>query len=209
MEKIDIKEVVEYRDHLYNELTSLIQKIQGIDQRNPQRIKQVERIRSINKELEKIESLYARLAIFNADEFSHFMTQFLILTEGNYVRTRIHPRNSTKATHYVISSKETKEFLKEHIKTSDDVERFFRAKTPSDVTKIEGPTVYPFDKSLKMKNDFAKHPRLKDAIYEFMQIKASFPAFLDTEIFDIVLNNTLRRNLKRSEDLYYKKRRES
>ena len=209
MNKVNIMHIVEYRDELHQELTRKLQILKGLDKSHPNRPNVVQRIRQINEELAIIERLYQSLANFQSEEFTDFMTKFLLLTEGSFVRSVFSAKNSKVPSHYVISSKETKEFLKERIRTNRDLETFFRGETPEDVTKFEGATVYPFERSLRMQDKFAKHPRLRLAIYEVMQIKADNPEKRDTEVFSMVLDNTLRRNLKRSEDAYYQKRKES
>ena len=48
-----------------------------------------------------------------------------------------------------------------------------------------------------MKEAFAKHKRLKTAIYELIDIKIKHPELTDQERFEIVLKNTVRRNLNK------------
>ena len=204
---INIKGIAEYRDTIYRELLARLGEVEGGQISQQQRQIDIARIREINKDLKQIEKIYRQYATFQTEAFTDFMAKCLTLTEGGYVRTKFLSDTTSNTTHYVVSSKETREFLRDHIRTREDVERFFRADTPRDVTKFTEQTTYPFDKSLRIKTEYERHPRLKKAIYEVMSIKANHGEISEEKAFDIVLYRILQDNLKKSDDAYFQKRK--
>jgi len=51
-----------------------------------------------------------------------------------------------------------------------------------------------------MKKEYKKHPRLKTAIYELINLKIKHPELTDQERFNKVLDNNMRKNLDRGYD---------
>lgn len=205
MKKAEIIELVQYRNFLLHRLEETIKEQQLAEQDNlltvgtEARIKQMD---DLEEKILEIEKTFKEKGMFHAEGFTSFMTQFLTLTEGNFVRTILRPEYNVDTlgnpTCYVISSKEMREVLKETVKTDQDVVKFLYSKVPEDVTKIVGEVVYPFRRNLRMKHKYAKHPRLKTAIYELMQLRMDNPELSEEECYKIVLENTVRRNLNRS-----------
>ena len=205
MEKVEIIELVKYRNRLYSELKEEI-RLQEIEEQDllktPNREIRLQRMKYLKTKLQNIEKIFRETAIFKTDEFVDFMTKFLTLTEGNYVKTKFRPVTTSgeekPVDYYMISYPETRESLKEVIKDQYDLKRFLFGRSPEDVTKFKGPYTYPFKKNSKMKNKYTRHSRLKIAIYELMQLKIDNPNITDEERYNIVLENTVKRNFVNS-----------
>lgn len=204
MENVEIIELVKYRNHLLRELEEEL-RLDELDNNNllhnPNRERRLIRIKSIKERIDEINTIFKETGTFKSDGFATFLAQFLTLTEGEFVKTTFIPTKDGKdgeATFYLVSSPETKELLRETIKTKSDLTKFIYSNSPEDVTKIKGKYVYPFRKNLRMKPKYAKHYRLKYAIYELMQLKYDHPDMTDEERYTIVLENTLKRNFSRN-----------
>ena len=164
MEKVDIVELVKYRNHLYNELEEEI-KLQEIESQNllktPNREIRLQRMKSLKRRLQEVEKIFRETAIFKTDEFVDFMTKFLTLTEGDYVKTKFRPITTNgkekPVEYYMISHPDTRESLKQIIKNEQDLKRFLFGKSPKDVTKFKGPYTYPFKKNSKMRNKYTRY----------------------------------------------------
>ena len=203
-----IIEMVKYRNFLHRALADEI-RAYNVDEQdlllNPRRRIRTQRMSDLKKLIREMEPDFRENATFKTDEFTSFMVQFLTLTEGNFAKTKFRPVSKDgelgDTTYYVISSPETKEALKETIKTDVDLAKFISGKSPEDVTKLRGDYIYPFKKNLRMKDKFARYDRLKIAIYELMQLKMDNPEITDKERYQIVLENTVMRNLKRSDNI--------
>ncbi len=201
MEKVDIIELVKYRNYLHKELKKELRQLEIAEQdllKTPNRQIRLQRMKDIKRKLAEVDKTFRETATFKTEEFVDFMTKFLVLTEGDYVKTRFKPvtisGQEKPVEYYMISHPETRESLKEIIKNQYDLERFLFSKSPEDVTKFKGPYTYPFKKNTKMKNQYKKHYRLKIAIYELMQLKIDNPDITDEERYNIVLENTIKRN---------------
>ena len=200
-----IIEMVKYRNFLHKALAEEI-RAYSVDEQdlllNPRRGIRTQRMSDLKKLVKEMEPTFKETGTFRTDEFTSFMAQFFTLTEGNFVKTKFRPihkdGNLGNITYYVVSSPETKEVLRETIETDLDLAKFIKGDSPEDVTKFKGDYVYPFKNNLRMKDKFARYDRLKIAIYELMQLKLDYPNITDKERYEIVLRNTIRRNLKRN-----------
>lgn len=205
--KVEIIDLVKYRNFLLKNLKEEARDLALAESdplHTPMREIRQQRIKDLCGLLKEIETTFKKVGVFNTDEFTNFMTQFLTLTEEDKVRVRFRPeyKDGTKGNPacYVVCGKETSEILKDVIKTNKDLEDFMNSKTTDDITKIRGEVVYPFKKNLRMKDKYRTHYRLKIAIYELMQLKLDNPEMTDEERYRIVLENTVQRNLKRSNE---------
>ena len=106
---------------------------------------------------------------------------------------------------YFITDSTTKEIIDENIFDEYDLEDFIDSNLSKDTIIIDTFNLYPFNKDLSMKEEYRKHKKIKNAIYELIDLKIKQPELTDEERFQIVLQNTVRRNLNKS----YKKKKES
>lgn len=195
MEKKEIIELVKYRNFLNNALTEEVKELYLAEQDplfTPTREIRTQRIKDFREMLKEVEDRFIETGTFNADLFTTFMAKFLTITEDERMKAKF--KSSDGKSLYVICSPFTLGFLRNSIKTNKDLEKFVNGDATEDVTKIKGEVVYPFDKNLNMKEKYASHYRLKYAIYELMQLKVDHPELSEEERYNIVLNNTLRRN---------------
>ena len=180
--------------------------------------------------LEEIEEIMVEGSKFKSSDFAEFLEIFLSLTEKDYKMTCIkviddvlseRAYNKIKVTGdrskldnipgkwcYFISDEETKEFILTNIIDEYDLEDFEESEASNDTIILKDFNIYPFKIDFKMKEDFAKHKRLKTAIYELIDLKIKNPDLSDQERLQIVLNNTIRRNLNRGYS-YQKKKKSS
>lgn len=215
MKKPEIIEIVETRNSLQEELETLFEewekhKNDPLEAQNQE--VRFSRIKVIRQQLSQIEMIFRDLAIFDTDKFTTFMTQFLTLTEKTYAKTKLNMQGSFKGvypTRIIISTPEYKENLENKIHSNKDIEKEFNKPTRDDVIRFNGGKIYPFRKDLKMKNKFAKHQRLKIAIYELMQLRMDHPELTEEESYEIVLNSTVVRNLNRSDQAYFDRKKGS
>ncbi len=200
----EIIELVQYRNFLYRCMKRELRNCKIAERRELKSVGREIRLNSLREIQDRIydlEDTFRKNGTFKSEEFADFLTQFLTLTETDTVKTSFRPTLSTgetkDITHYVICSPEIRDILKENVKTDIDLARFWKTKTNEDIIKISGDTVYPFNNNLKMSSQFRRHKRLKIAIYELMQLKIDNPEITDKERYEIVLNNTIKRNLRR------------
>ena len=106
---------------------------------------------------------------------------------------------------YFITDSTTKEIIDENIFDEYDLEDFIDSNLSKDTIIIDTFNLYPFNKDLAMKEEYRKHKKIKNAIYELIDLKIKQPELTDEERFQIILQNTVRRNLNKS----YKKKKES
>ena len=197
MEKVEIIELVKYRNFLHQQLNQEIVSLEFAEKdllHTPNREIRLQRMKDLRNQIREIEPIFKENGSFKTDEFTDFMAKFLSLTEQSSVKSKWKGTDK-KATYYVVSTPEELEILKESVKTRADFDKFSRLKG---VTRIKGEVVYPFKSNLKMKDKYRDHYRLKIAIYELMQLKLEHPEMTDEERYSIVLENTVRRNLEQS-----------
>ena len=184
MKKREIIEMVKYRNFLLNSLREEIN-AQEMDNRsllvNSMSGIRTQRMRDIGEMLKDLEVTFRQTGTFKTNEFVEFLTKFFTLTEGGKARglkLDLEPFENEKVpSYYVVGNEETVDFI----------------------TDIKGEVVYPFKENLTMKDKYGDHYRLKYAIYELMQLKVDHPDITDKERYEIVLANTVRRNLIKSE----------
>ena len=189
-----------------------------------------ENIRDYKYNLNCIEEIMIKGAKFKSSDFAVFLENFLDLTEEGFKLTKFKVADAIldetlsqrikrkkawkKGIHiddvqgkwcYFISDEVTKEFIEENIFDEYDLEDFKDSEISKDVIILDEYNTYPFNYDFKMKKEFAKHKRLKTAIYELINLKIKHPELTDQERFEKVLQNTIRRNLNRS----YQKKKES
>lgn len=178
-------------------------------------------------ELDCIEEIMIKGSKFKSSEFAEFLEKFLSLTEKDYKVTCIkiveeianeRLYNKIKVTGnrdkldnmpgkwcYFICDKETEDFIFNNILDEYDLEDFKESEASNDVLILETFNTYPFNIDFRMKKEFSKHKRLKTAIYELINLKIKQPELTNEERFQIVLQNTVRRNINRG----YQKKKES
>ena len=236
MEIKTVKEMIKCRNYLLKQLKIQQEKYAALGNnpfKNSKEKNEVyERILQLNDALDGIREIMYKGANFKTSEFAKFMTDFLILTKGNFKLTEltiasdynpdetffeqlkrkrarkkgIRLPNIKGTKHYFISDPATKEFILENIYDEEDLETFLDMGYTKDLTMFDSYQTYLFNSDFTMKRKFARYPRLKTAIYELIQLKMDNPRLTDEERFQMVLNNTVRRNLKRSNVTYHKKR---
>ena len=106
---------------------------------------------------------------------------------------------------YFITDSTTLEFIDENIFDEYDLEDFIESEASQNTIIIDTFNLYPFNKDLTMKDEYRKNKKIKNAIYELIDLKIKNPELTDEERFQIVLQNTIRRNLNKT----YKKKKES
>ena len=181
--------------------------------------------------LDNIEEIMIRGAKFKSSDFAVFLENFLDLTEEGFKLTKFKVADAIldetlsqkikrtkawkKGIHiddvqgkwcYFISDEATREVILENIFDEDDLEDFKDNEASKNVIILDEYNTYPFNNNFKMKDEFAKHKRLKTAIYELINLKIKHPELTDQERLEKVLQNTVRRNLNRS---YNKNKKES
>ena len=178
-----------------------------------------------------VEEIMIRGAKFKSSDFAVFLENFLDLTEEGFKLTKFKVADAIldetlsqkikrtkawkKGIHiddvqgkwcYFISDEATREVILENIFDEDDLEDFKDNEASKNVIILDEYNTYPFNNNFKMKDEFAKHKRLKTAIYELINLKIKHPELTDQERLEKVLQNTVRRNLNRS---YNKNKKES
>ncbi len=208
------KDIIRCRDILLKKMKIQQDKLKIARNKNSKdQNKYLENIRQINISLRKLENLLMKTAKFKTSEFVDFMSKFLTLTEGDFVSTKIvvedemydKSESKKKNTYYMVSDKASSEFVKGHVKNEVGLTYFLDFDANEDVTLFGGKDVYPFNLSLDIKNMFYKYPKLIDAIYELIDLKLDNEQISDKERYEIVLNNTVIRNLNNSDNLSKKK----
>ena len=197
MEKVEIIELVKYRNFLHQQLNQEIVSLEFAEKdllHTPNREIRLQRMKDLRNQIRELEPIFKENGIFKTDEFTDFMAKFLSLTEQSSVKSKWKGTDK-KSTYYVVSTPEELEVLKESVKTRADFDKFSRLKG---VTRIKGDVVYPFKENGRMKNKYGKHYRLKYAIYELMQLRIDHPEMTDQERYHQVLENTVSRNLRRT-----------
>ena len=198
--------MVKYRNFLLNSIREEIN-AQEMDNRsllvNSMSGIRTQRMRDIGEMLKDLEVTFRQTGTFKTNEFVEFLTKFFTLTEGGKARglkLDLEPFENEKVpSYYVVGNEETVDFITDIVKTERDVKRFLKPNDYDDVIRIKGEVVYPFKENLTMKDKYGDHYRLKYAIYELMQLKVDHPDITDKERYEIVLANTVRRNLIKSE----------
>ena len=183
-----------------------------------------ERIEDCKYGLRQIEKLMYESTNFKSHEFYEFLKKFITLTEENYkvyvlriadsypsetLIEKIKRESAWKKGKrlddvqgkwcYFVSDEATKEFIEETIFDEDDLEEFIENKD-QDVIIIDTYNTKFFDLDYRIKKEYKKHPRLKTAIYELINLKIKHPELTDQERFNKVLKNTVRRNLDKGYD---------
>ena len=210
MEKIDIIEVVKLRNRLQRQLEIENQRIDNNRSTPGQLEVSLENVKAIGKELKSMERILKEYGVFDTAMFAHFLADFLTLTEkSSKVTTFRMPKEKDGhiPTRIVVSDEITHDILRMNIHNKRDVEKYFSTPSTDTIIKFNGKKLYPFKKNLKMKEKFASHPRLKIAIYELMQLRIDHPELFEQELYDIVLDNTVTRNLNRSDAQYFEQKK--
>ena len=164
----------------------------------------LQRMKDIRAMLEEGKKLFKEVGVFDAKEFTKFLTKFLTLTEGTvYTRTVKKAENPKgplgKHEYTVVHMKDSQDIIDSCTRTDEDLAKFL--KTPlSSVITVKGDKAYPFTSNTKMQEQYASHHRLKYAIYELMQLRIDYPDMSDKDRYDTVLRNTRQRNATIYED---------
>ena len=199
MEINSSKDFIKCRDLILKSLKS-----ESIKYKRTNDIKHLDNIRKLQDALGKLEDLISYYSTYDTKDFALFMKNFLILTEGDYELTEVNVKDYNRYgrnnTYYMISDPATKEYVTNNIDNEADLTYFLDFHAEEDVTFFDTKFVYPFDRKLRMKNDFSKYPRLEQAIYELIDLKLDNPAISDIKRFHVVLENTLRSNLNNSNE---------
>ena len=210
MEKIEIIELVKYRNSLLHSLRQELRQLELAEQdllHTPCREIRLQRMKDLKAMIKEIDLTFTETGTFNTDEFTDFLAKFFTLTgEGEKVKARIrtgleyaYPDGHRERINcYVVADPDTLELLRKNIKTDDDIMSYMRSKPTEGVTKIAGNYVYPFKDNARMKNKYGKHYRLKYAIYELMQLRIDHPEMTDQERYQQVLQNTIERNARKA-----------
>ena len=233
MERLKIKDIIKQRNILLARLNKESNKLDNIskipfNKKEKSRINN--RINKINDDLDKLEKILYECSNFKTNDFAEFMYHFLLLTEGDFKLTKL-PLAATKEEnspfkimqfkkakkrkkrfhdikenmYYFISDDSTQYFIFDKIFEESDIKYNIYFEDTKDLTILSGSHTYPFDEYLTMKKEFARYPRFKTAIYELIQLKLDNPQLNDYQRFKIVLENTIRRNYKKSHSYQKKK----
>ncbi len=154
---------------------------------------------------QKLEALNKSYSTYDLGSFGKFMKQFLVLTDGDYKFSQVNVidyNNDEKLMkrYFIITDEAANEYVKESIDSQAKLERFFEINKDRNVVVFDEEEVYPFDKTLKVKPEFSKFPGFEDAIYELLDLKLKNPNMEDQDRFNQVLENTVRRNLMKSQN---------
>lgn len=211
MEIKNIKELLAYRNGYTNKLNEkilLLENLKGFKSKEAKK-KLIIEIEIINNKLSEIESLLKKTTNFKRDEFKDFMTNILCLTEGsygNYTYTvyrnpeeKIFFKKNKEKIYHLICKKDTIEYIKENIYYDYEFINFINDSNLYDVTLFEEEIIYPFNLDLTIRPKYARYPKLKNAIYELIQLKLDNPDITDEERYQIVIANTF----KRTQNRYY------
>lgn len=205
MKKISIKKIVKQKKELKSELKTILQeygKLLMSSENSQTRSILLQRIKDINEQLKKIETLFHKIGKFNTELFTEFMAQFISLNEKECVKCAFYKKRDKDGyvpTRIVLCSPETKEFLREEIRSEQQLDQLFEKKHP-DIIKFNGSVIYPFRNSLNMKDKYSTHPGLEPAIYEIMQLRVDHPNFDEELLYTIVLQNTTIRKMKQEQE---------
>ena len=233
MEITSTREMLNYRNSLFKELRKNKIKLERINTSPFTNLKEKriinETLSEIRYNLDQIQEIMFANSKFKSHEFYEFLKQFLSLAEDNYElyvlkiadsypqETLIEKIKRERAWKkgkrldevpgnwcYFISDIATKEFVEENIFDDYDLEEFMENK-PKDTIVIDSFYTQFFNRDLTMKEEFRNHPKLKTAIYELIDLKIKQSELTNEERFQIVLQNTVRRNINRG----YQKKKES
>jgi len=228
MEIRNARELIDCRNRLFKQLRVSLRKLDSLNESYFTNTKEKrilkERIEEINYKLNQIEQIVHQSTNFKSYDFYEFLKKFLVLTEEDYEAyvLRIADSYSEETLFekvirekawkkgirlddvpgkwcYIVSDKTTREFIEDNIYDDDQLEEFMD--NINDGTIIID-TYYTrfFDKGPIMKKEYKKHPRLKTAIYELINLKIKHPELTDQERFNKVLDNNMRKNLDRGYD---------
>ena len=192
MEKSIIK-IVNQRNALLRNLGEIKKTLEV----NPSSARELsKKAKEIINQLDEIEKLLRENATFQSEEFALFIRRVFVLTEDKTSITKLTNRNTNEPI-FILSDETTKDFIFEEINTEKDLEKFLK-KQPENIIVLQGEQTYPFKENSKMENQFAKHKRLRIAIYDLIQLKLSNPNISDEERYKEALNTILRDNLRQS-----------
>ena len=208
MKITNIKTMIQVRNYYLKELGKVLNELE-ITTNNKRKRELKAKKNKFNKVLEEIEKIMILGSKFKTEDFAHFLTRFLTLTEENYMLTKLtltgyYPyttggfvdvQKTYKKDYCFVSNEEDREYILE-IDDIDEADEFINSDLSNQVFVLNERFTYPFRYDFKLKKIYEQHPRLKTAIYELIQLKIDNPNLTDKERFEIVLENTLRRNLK-------------
>ena len=223
----NVREIIDWRNALLQDLYSEEKKLEELSKKRfkkAQRRQTINNINEIQDYLEFFKRVTKDNSYFNSNDFADFLKKFLTLTEEEYYKTIFTINNnyregnkqetivklkdsintnidskSDEKNIYIISDKKTKDFIENNIKSQRDLINFIRmSKDKKNIIVLDRYNTDPFDNNIIMKPQFARHPRLKTAIYELIQLKLNNLEITDTERYEIVLKNTILRNIRRS-----------
>ena len=203
MEINSSKDFIKCRDIILKNMKS-----ESLKYKRTNDVKHLDNVQKLQNALNKLEDLISYYSTYDTKDFALFMKNFLTLTEGDFVSTKIVVEDERydksepkkKNTYYMVSDKASSEFVKGHVRNEIELTYFLDFHANEDVTFFDKKFVFPFNRKLRIKSEFSKYPRLEEAIYELIDLKLDNPAISDIKRFHVVLENALRNNLNNSNE---------